>query len=182
MWKIWLIFLHSTTVLLYTPKALFFIFFLSQPKKDFYHLLSSWLSRPHILAAVSSSSPTAFSGLFDMVSHFSRGWLFATPWSVAGQAPLSMEFSRQEHWSGLPCPPPGDPLEPGIEPASLMSLTLAGRFFTTSATWAAQQAPSFQLGQFICIPPNINFRLCCIETPPKNDPTWKLTLESCFFL
>ena len=153
MWKIWLIFLHSTTVLLYTPKALFFIFCLSQPKKDFYHLLSSWPSRPHILAAVSSSSPTCFSELFDMVSHFSRARLFVTPWSVAGQAPLSMEFSRQEHWSGLPCPPPGDPPEPGIEPASLMSLTLAGRFFTTSATWAASQAPSFQLGELIVFLP-----------------------------
>ena len=122
-------------------------------KKGFLSLLSSWPSRPHILAAVSSSSPTCFSELFDMVSHFSRARLFVTPWSVAGQAPLSMEFSRQEHWSGLPCPPPGDPPEPGIEPASLMSLTLAGRFFTTSATWAASQAPSFQLGQLIVFLP-----------------------------
>ena len=56
----------------------------------------------------------------------------ATPWTVACQAPLSMGFSRQEYWSGLPFPPPGDPLDPGIEP---MSLALAGGFFTTSATW-----------------------------------------------
>ena len=41
--------------------------------------------------------------------------LFATPWTVAHQAPLFMGFSRQEYWSGLPCPPPGDPPEPGIE-------------------------------------------------------------------
>ena len=56
---------------------------------------------------------------------------------IACQAPLSMGFSRQEHWSGLPCPPPGDLPDPGMEPASLMSPALAGRFFTTSATWEA---------------------------------------------
>ena len=44
----------------------------------------------------------------------------ATPWTTrAFQAPLSMGFSRQEYWTGLPCPPPGDPPEPGIEPESL---------------------------------------------------------------
>ena len=52
------------------------------------------------------------------------------------QAPLPMEFSRQEYWSGLPCSSPGDLPDPGIEPISLMSHALAGRFFTTSATWA----------------------------------------------
>ena len=41
--------------------------------------------------------------------------LFVTPWTIARQAPLSMWFSRQEHWSGLPCPPPGDLSNPGIE-------------------------------------------------------------------
>ena len=41
-----------------------------------------------------------------------------TPWTVACQAPLSMEFSRQEYWSGLPCPSPGDLPDPGIEPGS----------------------------------------------------------------
>ena len=48
----------------------------------------------------------------------SHVWLFATLWTVARQAPLSMGFSRQEYWSGLPCPPPGDLPYPGIEPAS----------------------------------------------------------------
>ena len=43
---------------------------------------------------------------------------FATLWTVAGQAPLSMGFSRQEYWSGLPCPPPGDLPSPGTEPRS----------------------------------------------------------------
>ena len=53
----------------------------------------------------------------------------ATPQTVAHQAPLSMGCSRQEFCSGLPCPPPGDLPHPGIEPASLMSPALAGRFF-----------------------------------------------------
>ena len=64
--------------------------------------------------------------------------LFVTLWTVAHQAPLSMKFSRQEHWSGLPLPPPGDLSKPGIEPKSLVSSALAGRFFITSATWAVQ--------------------------------------------
>ena len=50
-----------------------------------------------------------------------------------GQAPLSMEFSSHEDWSGLPCPPPRDPPSPRIIPVSLMSPTLAGWFFTTNA-------------------------------------------------
>ena len=48
-----------------------------------------------------------------------------------------MGFPRQEHWSGLPFPSPGDPPTLGIKPASLISPALAGRFFTTSATWEA---------------------------------------------
>ena len=48
---------------------------------------------------------------------------------------LSMGFSRQEYWNGLPCPPPGDLPDPGTEPTSLMSPALAGGFFTTNATW-----------------------------------------------
>ena len=53
-----------------------------------------------------------------LLSCFSHVWLFVTPWTVAHQAPLSMEFSRQEYWSGLPCPPPGDLPDPGIESLS----------------------------------------------------------------
>ena len=59
----------------------------------------------------------------------------ATPWTVAHQAPLSLEFSRQEYYSGLPFPSPGDLPYPGIEPMSLVSPALAGGFFITSATW-----------------------------------------------
>ena len=57
-----------------------------------------------------------------MLSRFSRVWLFVTPQTVAHQASLSMGFSRQEHWSGLPCPPPGDLPDPGIEPSLLCRL------------------------------------------------------------
>ena len=65
------------------------------------------------------------------VQSFSHIQLFVTPWTVARQAPLSMEFSRQEYWSGLPCPPPGDLPNPGIKLMSLVSLALAGGFFIT---------------------------------------------------
>ena len=57
-----------------------------------------------------------------MIRHFSHVQLFATPWTVACQAPLSMELSRQEYWSGLPFPPPRDLSDPGIEPTSLSPL------------------------------------------------------------
>ena len=73
-----------------------------------------------------------------MLSHFSHVRLFATLWSAACQAPLSMGFSRQKYWSGLPRPLPGNP-DPGIKPASLTSPALGGKFFTTCATWEAQK-------------------------------------------
>ena len=56
-------------------------------------------------------------------------------WTVAHQAPLSMEFSKQECWRGLLSPPPGNLPDPGIEPATLASPALAGGLFTTSAMW-----------------------------------------------
>ena len=61
----------------------------------------------------------------------SRVLLCVTPWTAAHQAPLSMGFSRQEYWSGVPFPPAGDLPNPGIEPASPVSPALAGGFFTT---------------------------------------------------
>ena len=60
-------------------------------------------------------------------------WLFATPWTIANQALLSMGFSRQEYWSVFPWSPPGDLPNPGIEPVSLISPAFAGGFFTASA-------------------------------------------------
>ena len=65
--------------------------------------------------------------------------LFETLWTVALQAPLSVGFSRQEYWSGLPCPPPGDLPNPGVKPTSLKSPAVADGFFTTSTTWGAQE-------------------------------------------
>ena len=53
------------------------------------------------------------------VKSLSRVRLFVTPWTIAYKAPLSTEFSRQEYWSGLPLPSPGDLPDPGIEPRSL---------------------------------------------------------------
>ena len=64
---------------------------------------------------------------------------FVMFWTVAHQAPLSMEFSRQECWSGVLFPPSGDLSDPRIEPVSLMSPALTGRFFITSGTWEAQK-------------------------------------------
>ena len=62
-----------------------------------------------------------------------------TPWTAARQAPLPMEFSRQEYWSGLPFPSLRGLPDPGIKTESLTSLALAGGFlfFTTSTTWEA---------------------------------------------
>ena len=66
-----------------------------------------------------------------MLSCFSHVRLFAILWTVVPQAPLSTGFSRQEYWSGLPCPPPGGLPDPGMEPKSPKSPALAGGFFTT---------------------------------------------------
>ena len=63
-----------------------------------------------------------------VLSHFSRVQHFAALWAVALQAPLSVGFSRQEYWTGLPCPLPGDLPDPGIKPESP---SLTGEFFTT---------------------------------------------------
>ena len=87
--------------------------------------------------------------VFLVLSCFSCVQLFATPWTAATphptpppcpaptQAPLSMGFSRQDYWSELPCPSPGDLPDTGIEPISLVS-PCTGKFFTTSTTWRAQ--------------------------------------------
>ena len=98
------------------------------------------LSLSHFL--IDNSRPPGSSPLKDpnicMISHAVMSNSFATLWTEAHQAPLSRGFSRHEYWSGLPYPPPGHLPDPQTEPISLMSPTLAGRFFTTSATWEAQ--------------------------------------------
>ena len=77
-----------------------------------------------------------------VLSHFSCVQLFAAPWAVVHQAPLSMEFSRQEYYSGLQCPPLGDFPYPGIEPVSLKFPALVDRFVATGATWEAPYSSS----------------------------------------
>ena len=71
------------------------------------------------------------------VSRFGYVQLFVTVFTVACQALLSMGSSRQEYWSGLPCPHPGNLPDPGIKPESLMSPALVGGFFMTSTSWGA---------------------------------------------
>ena len=64
---------------------------------------------------------------------------------------MSVGFSRQEYWSGLPCPPPGDLPDPGVSPQPLTSPTLADRFFTTSATWEAGTRGEVGPTQITCL-------------------------------
>ena len=113
-----------------------------------------------------------------LLSHVSHVWLFATPWTVAHQAPLSMGFSRQEGWSGLPCPPPGDLPDPGMEPASFMSPALAGGVFTTSTTWEA-----FSVLQKPLLCPKLQ-NLCLLLTNSKQRITvvkWSGSRDLVFF-
>ena len=70
-----------------------------------------------------------------VLGHFSCVRLSVTLWIVARQAPLSMGFSRQAYWSGLPCPPPGDLPNPRTAPMFLTPPSLAGGFFNTSTNW-----------------------------------------------
>ena len=70
-----------------------------------------------------------------MLSPFSHARLCVTLWTAACQASLSMGFSRQKDWSGLPFPPLGDLPDPGIEPMFPVSPALAGRLFPTSTAW-----------------------------------------------
>ena len=89
-------------------------------------------SRPDFVLCSPNPSLFLFAQLCMHAQSLSYVRLFVTPWTVAHQAPLSMGFSRQEYWSGLPFPPPGDLPDSGIEPTSPVSPALAGRFFTTA--------------------------------------------------
>ena len=104
-----------------------------------------WKGRSKLLESNLPSDPKDLKGIRELcvcvLSFYNLVQLFVTPWMVACQAALSMRFSRQEYWSGLSFPPPGDIPDPGFEPASLISPALAGRFFTISTTWEAQRNP-----------------------------------------
>ena len=91
---------------------------------------------------------------------FSCVQLFLIPWIIVRQAPMSMDFSRQEYWSGLPFSTPRDLPDPEVEPASLMSPALKGRFFTNDATWEAQLSKTWI---------NYSFSLLYFQLLPSDD-------------
>ena len=113
---------------------------------------------------------------------FSHVRLFATPWTVVHQALRPMEFSRQEYWSVLPFPSPGDLPHPGIEPLSLGSPSLAGRFFTTSATQKPQcvhhQRCSFHVSPYSWPPSSISPS----ASPSPLVITTLVSVSMCWFL
>ena len=102
------------------------------------HLISIMVNNI-VLQLIQAQNTTCFFSFFCLIflklkwsaTRSVVSWLFATPRTIACQAPQSTGFSRQEYWSGLPCPPPGDLPDPGLEPASLASPALAGVIFTT---------------------------------------------------
>ena len=110
-------------------------------------------TQAHLPPSLLLSSFCASSHL-PVISHFSHVRLCETLWTVAHQAPLTMEFSRREYWSGLPRPSPGDLPDPGIKSASLTSLALT--FFTTSAT---------RVGPSLTIHPS-PIQIICLDDPP----------------
>ena len=99
---------------------------IKMPEEFFLDRHSSLVELDYMLVCSTPHHVFLWHSVYFLFICFSHVWLFATLWTVAGQAPLSMGFSKQEYWSGLPCPPPGNLLHPGIEPTSL---ALAGEFF-----------------------------------------------------
>ena len=100
--------------------------------------------------------------------------LFATPWTIAHQDPLSMEFSRQEHWSGLPFPSLGDLPDPGIEPT--VAVGCSGRcsgIFIIGTTWLPYRQRSR------CVWKMVNSFPCCslVKNPPAMQETWVWSLD-----
>ena len=91
----------------------------------------------HIFLLLDHCDQLANSLCCAVVNYFSPVQPFVTLWTIGHHVPLSIEFYRQECWSGLSCSPTGDLPNPGIEPTFLMFPALAGVFFTTSATWDA---------------------------------------------
>ena len=81
-----------------------------------------------------------------VLTHFSHARLFATPLTVSHQSPLSMGFSKQEYWNGLPCPPPGDLPDSGIKPTALHG------FSRMSPALQAILYPLSHLGSLVFIP------------------------------
>ena len=99
-----------------------------------------------------------FAVVCHVLTRFTYVWLFVTPWTVAHQAPLSMGFSRQEYWSGLPFPSPGDLLEQGMEPMSpvlqvdALPLSHLGNSYKLAIFWNFKVYTDFHSKQ--CSQPN----------------------------
>ena len=106
-----------------------------------------------------------------MLGHFSHVQLCATLWTVAHKAPLSMGFSRQEYWSGLPCPPPGDLPDPRIEPASLTSPALAVGSLPLGQPGKPQYLVSAQFSQFSSVQFISVTQSCLTVCNPMNHST-----------
>ena len=100
---------------------------------------------PVAQAALYQTSSCMYSSMLTQYVSWKKKWVsctvvsdFVIPWAAAFPAPLSMGFSRQEYWSGLPFPPRGDLPNWGIKTASLMSPALEGSFFITGTSWVAR--------------------------------------------
>ena len=129
------------------------------------HLLRCWQMLYHLSHQGSPCIPRACV----MLSCFSRVQLFMTLWTVACQAPLSMGLSRQEYWSGLPCPPPGDLPDPEIEPTSPVAPALQA----DSLPLSHQGSPIFFLSihkTFTKVDHMLNHK--AVTSCLKDDPTW----------
>ena len=121
-----------------------------------------------------------------MLCHLSHVPLFATPWTIACKALLFMGFSRQKHWSGLPCPPLGNLPDPGINSCLLGLLHWQAGFFTTSTTWDAQSNCTVcHVGDLGLIPglgrsPGVGnanpLQYSCLENP-MNRGAWQATVH-----
>ena len=125
------VFSNESTLHIWWPKYWSFSFSIS-PSNEHPGLISFRMDRLDLLAVQG------------VLKSLLSVWFFVTPQTVALQAPLSMGFPRQEYWSVLPFPPPGDLPDSGIKPMSLMSPTVAGGIFTTSVPW---EAPFLWMGK-----------------------------------
>ena len=106
-----------------------------------------------------------------------------TIWTVAHQAPLFMEFSRCKYWSGLPCPPPGNLLDPGIKPEFLMFPALAVRFFTNSTIWESHKngmlCPKYLWNNMACAKYLLSFwETETLVRARQKVPTWPVPSEN----
>ena len=132
-----------------SPSTPLFHLFLLCPHSKYTRRKSSWIPapwRPSIL-------------LCSVLSRFSHVQLFATPWTVASQAPLFMGFSRQKYWNGLLYPPPGALPDPGVEPTS-----------PVSPAWQEDSLPLNHLGSPPCYSLVIN---------GKGGNIWLVTVSHC---